>query len=210
MSTRGAFGFRINNKDKITYKHMDSYPDDLGREILDFINISTIEQLSQVAQDIILVDNTQTPSKFQIESCKKWSILSTSNENNPDWYCLLRKAQGKLDPYIQGLNYMMDSSDFLCDSLYCEYAYIIDIDSGFLEVYSGYVQKPYKTMGRYADKKSPTATGFYGVVLVAKYPLKKIISATSDKLDTIITDMESKISDFHYAQQQSLAHKVFA
>ena len=31
MGTRGAYGFRINDKDKVTYNHFDSYPDGFGK-----------------------------------------------------------------------------------------------------------------------------------------------------------------------------------
>jgi len=34
MSTRGIYGFRINETDKLAYSHADSYPDVLGATVL--------------------------------------------------------------------------------------------------------------------------------------------------------------------------------
>lgn len=36
MSTRGIYGWRKNNENKITYNHSDSYPTWLGEKIVEF------------------------------------------------------------------------------------------------------------------------------------------------------------------------------
>jgi len=33
MGTRGAYGFRKNGIDKVTYNHFDSYPEQLGESL---------------------------------------------------------------------------------------------------------------------------------------------------------------------------------
>ena len=38
--------------------------------------------------------------------------------------------------------YMIDSSDFIKDSLFCEYAYIVNLDSGMLEFWKGFQKEP--------------------------------------------------------------------
>ena len=38
MSTRGAYGFKVNKEYKILYNHFDSYPSALGRDIVDFVS----------------------------------------------------------------------------------------------------------------------------------------------------------------------------
>ena len=59
-----------------------------------------------------------------------------------DWYCLLRHAQGDLNVYKNGLRYMIDNHDFIKDSLFCEYAYIINLDTKRLEFYVGFQKTP--------------------------------------------------------------------
>lgn len=45
MSTRGAYGFRIDGQDKITYNHFDSYPDSLGVNLLQWMAGHSVAEL---------------------------------------------------------------------------------------------------------------------------------------------------------------------
>ena len=36
MGTRGLYGFHKNGIDKLTYNHLGSYPDSLGKKIVEF------------------------------------------------------------------------------------------------------------------------------------------------------------------------------
>ena len=71
-----------------------------------------------------------------------------------------------------------DSSRFLNNSLFCEYAYIINLDTQELEVYIGFNKNPNES-GRYAkfkadllydDDESP----YYGVKLLTTIKLEEI------------------------------------
>ena len=42
MGTRGIYGFRLNNTDKLTYNHYDSYPSSLGEDIYQFIKVAIV------------------------------------------------------------------------------------------------------------------------------------------------------------------------
>ena len=37
MGTRGAYGFKSQNKIKVIYNHFDSYPSGLGEDVVNFI-----------------------------------------------------------------------------------------------------------------------------------------------------------------------------
>ena len=54
MSTRGVYGFRKNNTDKITYNHYDSYPSGLGNVILKFIQGTPLESLNFICGEAML------------------------------------------------------------------------------------------------------------------------------------------------------------
>ena len=66
-----------------------------------------------------------------------------------------------------------DRLDFLYDSLFCEYAYIINLDSGYLEFYKGF-NTDLKAEGRYAKFKSEDDSTYFGVKLVQEIPLEHI------------------------------------
>jgi len=185
MGTRGIYGLRKNGKDKLTYNHYDSYPDWLGRNILTFI-ANNKEKLNEVYDNIILVDGDTTPTQEQIEACKQYTDLSVSEQSTKDWYCLLRDMQGDLTPYLDKKCYMINDEDFIKDSLFCEYGYIINLDENVLEFYLGF-------------QKTPTKDNRYGIEVVDKdyeyYPCKNVLNIplneiTVDKIDKIVKMME--------------------
>ncbi len=212
MGTRGAVGFRANQQDKVSYNHYDSYPDGLGAEVLSFIQGSTLAKLKEAAERIILIDENVPPTPEQIKDCEPWTDLGVNRQSTSDWYCLMRGAQGDLNAYTDGLKYMSDAQGFLLDSLFCEYAYIINTDEQVLEFYSGFNQKSRTRKGRYAALQEPSSNGttgkYYGVVLIKRYPLDEIIGADDSKLTEIVQEMQKKSSSFYNSQERELKKKA--
>lgn len=199
MGTRGAFGFHADNEDKVTYNHSDSYPDGLGADILAALSGETIEHLRDVAAGLIMVNKDEKPTPEQIELCAPWPDLKVSGQSTEDWYCLLRPARGELTTWTKdGLRVMIDSHGFLLDSLFCEWAYIINLDTEQLEVYKGFNQNP-EAPGRYAAEKNPDfvrADGFVlkteynGVALVKEIPLEQVFAMADSDRDALIAELE--------------------
>ena len=173
MSTNGAIGFRKDNKDKITYNHCDSYPSWLGVQVFEFVQSITADELAQIADKIQLITEDDKPTQEQIEECEKYMDLRVDDKSPDNWYCLLRKAQGNLAAY-KDILYMIDSHDFLRDSLFCEWAYVINVDENIVEIYKG-LNKELGGKGRYANRKEPDfkrdgvpviKSEYYGVTLI--------------------------------------------
>ena len=105
---------------------------------------------------------------------------------------------------------MIDNKFFLLKSLFCEYAYIINLDNNTLEFYSGYNKFPI-TKGRYSKQKqdidSTYDNGYYGVVLIDKFPLEKIMEASIENIDELVKHMEQK-SNSHYKRQEKKLNKL--
>lgn len=170
MGTRGAYGFRINNQDKVTYNHFDSYSDYLGEKIMEYIAQTSREKMVEVATRIILVSDSSTPSPSLIQKYMKYADTNVGEQTIYSWYCLLRNAQGSLFPYNDDLRHMIDSSSFLLDSLFCEWAYIINLDSRLLEIYKGF-NKDCNARGRYANMTVKDKDDYVGVALIKEIPL---------------------------------------
>jgi hypothetical protein len=156
MGTRGAFGYvgTVEGEEltKVTYNHWDSYPSVLGCKIVNYIKGKSFDDMRKDFSKIQLVSEEDTPAKEQVEEC---SLAETTNtdvggQSEEDWYCLLRGAQGDLDKHAN-VGYMIDSQVFLYDSLFCEWAYILNMDTKELEIYRGFQKDKNKVKGRYGD-----------------------------------------------------------
>ena len=180
MGTRGLWGFRYQKKDKLTYNHYDSYPTGLGEIIRKFVEEHSVAELKKIATKIELVDKDTKPTKTQIQNCAKWTDLTVSNQSTEDWYCLLREAQGSPESYASDLKYMIDSKEFIKDSLFCEYAYIINLDTEKVEFYIGFQNTPqknrYKTTTaeiKKMNKENPVGEPYYNCKLHMEIPIKE-------------------------------------
>lgn len=180
MGTRGAYGFVLKGRELATYNHFDSQPQGLGMEVLGFLDETTDEELRRIAEQILLVDEQAQPTPEQVAACLEWGDTSVSLQSTNDWYCLLRGAQGDLDAYKHGLRYMIDNSTFLLNSLFCEWAYLINLDAGVLEVYRGFNQDP-TAAGRYARFTLDDQRRYYGVALLEAIPFAEARQLTAEQ-----------------------------
>ena len=170
MGTRGIYGFRKNGIDKLTYNHFDSYPDYLGATMAEFCADTPIDELNALYDRIELVNECEKPTEEQINACRAFANVSVGTRRMDDWYCLLRELQGEPEKWkeIDGTIYMIDNHNFILDSLFCEYGYIINLDTNELEFWEGYQKKP-NSRNRYG--KQPNDDGYYPCRLAGKYSL---------------------------------------
>ena len=193
MSTRGAIGFRKDGVDKVTYNHSDSYPDWLLRKVVEFASQHTDLALNNMFDRIELVNEGDVPTPDQIEVYNKYSNTNVGIQSSESWYCLLRETQGDLEVYslLGGCTHMIDSHEFLSDSLFCEWAYIINLDLHCLEIYKGFNEDP-KAAGRYAKVKD-SRNNYQGVALIKAIDLDDIrrSDGLQGSLDKLIEELEA-------------------
>jgi hypothetical protein len=94
--------------------------------------------------------------------------------------------QGDLTPYLDKKCYMINDEDFIKDSLFCEYGYIINLDENVLEFYLGFQKTPTKD-NRYGTEVIDKDYEYYPCKNVLNIPLNEI---TVDKIDKIVKMME--------------------
>ncbi len=191
MGTRGAYGYRIDGTDKITYNHYDSYPNVLGERIISYACRMGLERMSDVARTIVLVNGNETVEKELIERYKSYANLKVADGRYDSWYCLLRNTQSDLSPYHKDLEHMIDSQEFLADSLFCEWAYIINLDSENIEVYRGFNKDP-KESGRYAGLQIDRSGGYYGVKLISQISLPHLVEEPIPLITSLLNDYIAK------------------
>jgi hypothetical protein len=199
MGTRGAIGFVIGGKTLATYNHYDSYPSELGNNTLaalrTLLDTYTLDDLRTLVRGIRLVDESAKPTAEDIAALAPYTDLRVSNQSTEDWYCLMRGAQGDITAYLNA-GVMIDSAEFLTDSLFCEYAYLINLDTQQFECYRGFNKR--KPEGRYAGSKpkgwKPEYAGqefYYGVGLIAVLSFDQISAGEVTDLVPIYGALEA-------------------
>lgn len=103
--------------------------------------------------------------------------------STPHWYkeypYLTREIGANLLDYINNNDALptglKNNEAFAGDSLFCEYAYVIDLDKKNLEVYTGFQEKPPPKGERFGNRDDlEKVDGYYPIKLLRKYPLNKL------------------------------------
>ncbi len=173
MGTRGLVGIKVNGKYSGYYNHFDSYPDGLGHGMIEFVkklDASNIETMKYNCENLIIVEANSEPTKEEID---KYCQFSNSKvRSGTDWYSLLRNIQGAdyLDAILRGkLSHIFNDIGFIRDSLFCEYAYILNLDELTLDFYRGF-QHNAQEFNPFGDAYEESVSG------TLYYPCAKILS----------------------------------
>ena len=145
MGTDGAVGFIKNNHLTTIYNRMNSYPSGLGNDVLDFIRRYGIDEINKLVDSFVLTDE---------------------EEDAISLYSLGDFWRGKKKETL-----IYNDTPFLHNSLYCEWAYIINLDTNEFEVYKGMNEK--KPEGRFSGVPR-NVNGYYAVSLTKTFPLDEL------------------------------------
>lgn len=170
MGTRGSYGFRAAGEDRLAYSQFDSYPSGLGAAIADDIQRRLLKSPPTVEQVLAIELLPLSDERADVRAAFKQGPLSTLlTRKRP------RFASGNL---------------FVGDSLFCEWAYVLNLDTDKLEVYRGFQRTP--GVGRYAhlDLNPDHEPTYYGVSLVAELPLDEATPETMLWLDRAVSREE--------------------
>lgn len=174
MGTRGAIVLVADGQEKVLllYNHFDSYPEALGENVLQWLrNVLAADegQLTEAtARELVVALEPvpdRDPMREDFERLAEFHDPGVST--GKDWYSLLRRTQGDLDAVLRAGLYENDSADFPLDSLFCEWAYVVDFDQRVFEVYEGF-QKTAPTAGRWVGKAG-TEAGYCPVQRIASW-----------------------------------------
>ena len=150
MGTRGIYGYRKNKQDKLMYNHYDSYPEGLGQNMLEYIKMYSNKEINDICDSIKFVENDKN---FQIQQEMKGKIQS---------------REVYLSSFHKDSTILMpEDNGFIKDSLFCEWGYIVNLDTECLEVWRGF-QIVSQKGNRYGRKKN--SDGYYPCRLMAEIP----------------------------------------
>lgn len=177
MGTRGAVCLVVDETEKVIYNHYDSYPGGLGEDVVGWLRaalaMSEVETRSAVSALRPVPDAEPTPEDFE----RLAKFRDPHVNRGEGWYSLLRHTQGDLALTLKAGLYE-SAANFPYDSLFCEWAYVVDFDARRFEVYRGFSQSP-PSEGRWVGRDGEGGDPSY-------YPVQRIKSWSFDELPASI------------------------
>ena len=181
MGTRSAVIMIEKKEAKGYYNQYDGYPDGLGEEVIEeLIAIDKVKDgwktFKKNVAKVKLVDEDKKPAKTVQEKYKKFFNNNVSTGSPEEWYALLRELQGaKYIPAIMTgeVEHMCDGTEFVKFSLFCEYAYVIDLDRMVMEFYKGFQTKSQKG-NRFGTKKAEGEDTYFPCAKIGEIALEGI------------------------------------
>lgn len=172
MSTQGVFIIRKNGYEKAMHIPYDAYPEGAGVDIADLIKTTNLDVLYDCLTEY-----------------DEWGIPEQENNEYPEEHTPFSYGTCRLVvKQRERLWISAEAQDKICDSLFCEYAYVIDLDTGQLLFFVGgqtvpqegnpYGTTPMKPFGMDQD--------YYPCRLSAVFPFDYVRLVRSE---TIATEM---------------------
>jgi hypothetical protein len=187
MGTRHLIAVQKNNEYKVAqYGQWDGYLSGQGNSILNFFNQNDLEEFRTKVDNCFFGTQEQINEAYApYTNGDGWMTMEQSNAFKKSEFAHLSRDTGSdiLDVILKsnGPLMLIDQIDFAKDSLFCEYAYVIDLDENILEVYQGFNQEPLPEGARFTGDSSDN-NGYQAVKLVASFPLTNL-PANFDELE---------------------------
>ena len=178
MGTRNLTAVFLDGEYKIAqYGQWDGYPDGAGLTCLRFLrdkcnmqvfrhNVSNVTFISEEDRTALLRDfgmrDDGTISRKDYDRFKA-SYPELHRDMGPD---ILKYIYGR--PIGVRLR---NDIDFAADGLFCEFAWVVDLDAGTFEAYEGFTEKPLTSEDRFYFLRDKESGEYHGVKLVAKWDL---------------------------------------
>jgi hypothetical protein len=185
MGTRHLTMVVSDGKTRIAqYGQWDGYPKGQGYTVLDFLrkqkgNFEKFKKKLENCRFINDKDQKQIDKFMKSIGSKGGWMTSDQAEKYHKAYPYMNRDNGAkiLDMVLKskGEVLLSDATNFAADSLFCEWAYVIDFDKNVLECYGGFTTEPVGDDNRFkqfeADRENKE---YYCITLLKTYELDKL------------------------------------
>jgi hypothetical protein len=192
MGTRNLTMVFHEKKMKLAqYGQWDGYPDGNGVKVLNFLKTVDLDVFKKKLNNIRFAtekDEKEIEEYLETIGCKDGWMNSEQAELYHQMYSYLSRDIGAniLNLIYRSHDEVMvhDQTEFAADSLFCEWAYLINLDKNTLEVYQGFNKKPLGKTQRFKYLEKP------------EEQYKPIRCVKTFKLDSLPT-VEEFVMSFH-------------
>ena len=181
MGTRHLTIAAIDDEYKLAqYGQWDGYPDGQGVIVLNFLWHMDRERFEAALRKCWFIS-----SEEKMESLRRFGLEEDGSirmddyhrfsQAHPEWS---RDTGAEILGMIEcsdGLG-LENEIEFAGDSLFCEYAYVIDLDANTFEVYEGFNHDPLPDGARFAFLQGKEYSGakYYPIKLLKSWPLDEL------------------------------------
>jgi len=193
MGTRNLTMVMINNEYKIAqYGQWDGYPSGQGVTVLNFLRETNLDKFKDTLGNVSFI--TEDEWSDIIENYTDGGSVILGSENDKYWKENLTHLDRDIGAKV--LEMVRDGEatklnnriGFAGNSLFCEYAYVIDFDKGTFEIYGGVNEEPIKE-GRFISGVDylEKIDGYEPVKLIQEYKLDDLPDN-----DEFLSDLEPR------------------
>lgn len=178
MGTRHLIAVQSGGEYRIAqYGQWDGYPSGQGVGVLSFLkDENRVAALKQNLSKVRFIDDEKDRELLDAYDKAAPEFTSSPDNRSPEqkhWFSkyitrdlgsdILGNVAASDDEEILLIN----SISFAADSLFCEYAYVVDFDKGTFEIYSGFNKGSVPEGSRFSNLE-PEKDSKYGIVTLAK------------------------------------------
>lgn len=163
------------------YGQWDGYPSGVGLTILEALKIFGVESIVKNVDKAFFIDDdflAEMRKTLNIKSNDGWITSEESDRIEKFYPTLHRNTGGDIIELIQRSKAnsipLKNSLDFAKDSLFCEWAYVIDLDKETFEVYEGFNTNKLEENERFFFDGEINKQGYYPVKLLISYNLNDL------------------------------------
>lgn len=155
MGTRHVTAVFLNGEPRVAqYGQWDGYPSGQGVTILDFLRKSSMNKFRKKVEKCVFLSPEEIKNRWTecgADPNSEWVGLDIAHIFEEKYPGLYRDTGAKiLEMIYKGeVTELQNSIDFVNDSLWCEWAYVIDLDKNTFEVYEGFNTKPLNEGARF-------------------------------------------------------------
>lgn len=176
MGTRNLTAVYVNGEYKIAqYGQWDGYPEGQGMTVLSFAR--TIVDTDARAAFAEKVRKCRWITEEELERRNAKIGSGEVKDWRKVWPELSRDTCAGILEMVAKSNdglALSNALDFAADSVFCEWAWVIDLDAGTFEGYEGFNTTPLTEEDRFYFLRDQEENGYNGVKLVAKWSLNEL------------------------------------
>ena len=183
MGTRNLTAVFLDGEYKIAqYGQWDGYPDGAGLTCLHFLRDEcNMQEFKEKVSNVTFIseeDRTALLREFGMrdDGTISWKDYDRFKASYPE---LHRDVGSDILEYIYnrptGVR-LGNEIDFAADGLFCEWAWVVDLDAGTFEAYEGFNSEPLKPEDRFYFLRDKESGKYHGVKMVAKWDLNDLPS----------------------------------